>query len=159
MGKYMRSTPEVILKRCVEDTDGCLIWQGKVDKDGYPKSTFVEPDGSKLYRAANALLKRLGKDINGKCVYHTCHNRLCLNPKHLKLVDSIEWIRKKTVKQKRHAIGSRQAAAFLTEAEVFKMKRDRELGMSWKDLADKYGYASRFTVRQAVTKFWKHVEV
>ena len=71
-----------------EDENGCRIWTGAVDKlTGYGITSFIDAAG-RAHRVAYILAYgNYPKRINGRkiCIRHLCHNKLCVNPKHLAL--------------------------------------------------------------------------
>jgi hypothetical protein len=68
----------------LEETSGCLIWQGTVT-NGYGKFT-IGRDYAPYAHGAVAMIKtgRL-KHSKIECAIHSCHNKLCCNPDHLSL--------------------------------------------------------------------------
>ena len=75
----------LLMKKVIQIGD-CLIWQGCVNSDGYPKLTRKLADGSsssniKGHRYVYECTK--GEIPEGHVIRHTCDNTLCLNPDHL----------------------------------------------------------------------------
>lgn len=76
------SLPEKLERLCRWE-QGCLLWSGRADGDGYPLANF---DG-RPERVHRLMYSNYVGDIpEGMHVNHTCWNRSCLNVKHLELV-------------------------------------------------------------------------
>lgn len=66
------------MKKVKKCSNGCWLWLGKPNKNGYG-------------RYANRLAHRYiyetkkGPIPEGMVLRHTCHNRLCVSPEHLKI--------------------------------------------------------------------------
>lgn len=73
-----------IIKKRIKDNikvvNGCFIWQGCVDKNGYG-SFSVENKPSKVHREAYKAYH--GEIKKGSFICHTCDNPSCCNPEHL----------------------------------------------------------------------------
>jgi hypothetical protein len=66
--------------RWVIKSDGCWIWSGATDKDGYGIFSY----GRKSYRAAKLALELDGRPVpKGLYACHTCDNPPCIRPDHL----------------------------------------------------------------------------
>lgn len=64
--------------------DGCWIWQGQTERDGYGK---INRAGNKVILAHRLSYEMHCGPIPGGCVVdHLCHTRRCVNPKHLQAV-------------------------------------------------------------------------
>jgi hypothetical protein len=62
--------------------NGCWIYNGKVDKSGYAN---VHLKGVKVAIHRLSYRNHFKVDPGYNVVMHTCHNKLCWNPEHLKL--------------------------------------------------------------------------
>src|SRR5690348_9816375 len=65
----------------------CHNWNGPLDKDGY--GTFFLMGKNRRAHRVSWLIHR-GPIHNDLIVGHTCRNRRCVNPQHLKLVTAKE---------------------------------------------------------------------
>lgn len=92
------------------NADGCWIWTGAPDKDGYGFLMVRPGDGKvsvvKAHRMAYE--REYGPIPSGLCVLHRCDNPACVRPSHLFLgtqLDNLADMRAKgrAVEQKRRA--------------------------------------------------------
>ena len=83
--------------------DGCWEYTGARGPSGYPSTIMVDGRRVRPYRL---VLEDLSPCPNGHEVDHICHNRICINPKHLRWVTHRENCRNRvrpllTVEEKR----------------------------------------------------------
>lgn len=74
-------TIEKIRLNCIEDENGCWLWQGHVRKNGYCRTT-VRRKPVYVHRLAYKLAKGRMPPSHLD-VRHDCDNRRCCNPDHL----------------------------------------------------------------------------
>jgi len=88
--KVPRSDSEAIASiksRIIEDGNGCWVWQGRLNQNGY---------GTMGFRAASWLVHRVTYEVlaghipEGLVLDHLCRNRACCNPDHLEPVTVAE---------------------------------------------------------------------
>ena len=74
------------------DTDECIEFVGFIDKDGYGRIYCrVTKTNTAAHRAAWVAVN--GPIPKGTFVLHSCHNRRCINIKHLRAGDNAENMR------------------------------------------------------------------
>ncbi len=154
----------------VEKSDGCWLWRGKVNGDGYGMVSLR----SKLLGAHRAVwMLEVGPIPDGLCVLHRCDVRNCVRPDHLflgtKLDNHRDMVAKGRARYVRSGVaevaatvpgafrGSKNARSKLTEETVKVVRRLWEDGLSHDDLAYLFG-VSDTAIRLAITrKTWSHV--
>jgi hypothetical protein len=131
---------------------GCWIWLGSVNKFGHGTAT-----GTLAHRAIYELL--VGPVESGIDVMHLCHNRLCVNPTHLKpgtrkenvdmSVDAGRWnkpLRSKLRKEymSKHSVNGvfPGKSGKLSAEKAVKIRARHERGKSFNDLAADYNVSS-----------------
>lgn len=65
----------------------CWIWQGRINKYGYG---IAKHNGKTIHAHRFAYLMFYGSIPPGMVVHHTCKNKACVNPKHLKPLTASE---------------------------------------------------------------------
>lgn len=75
--------------------DGCWIWTGRLDRDGYGRCRLTIL-GQKRETGAHraAWLSLVGPLPEGSVIDHLCRNRACINPAHLEPVTTGENTRR-----------------------------------------------------------------
>lgn len=110
---------------------GCHEWRAMVKKDGYGHFYFRGKCSYPAHRAAYILFK--GDIPAGKCIMHTCDNRICVNPDHLMIGTTIENIQDMDKKGRR---GTRSKLTF-SDVETIKQMLDNRY--SQEVIAKKFG--------------------
>lgn len=73
---------EYLQRQTVQQADGCWVWPGMLTPDGYGKARFDGKWG-KTHRLMYEALH--GPIPDGMSVLHSCDERRCCNPEHLRL--------------------------------------------------------------------------
>ena len=137
----------------------CWIWTGALKWSGYG-FFWVKKDGKKkmvlAHRFAYALC-RGGFPSRPLMVLHSCHNRKCCNPKHLRSGLAKENTRD-MLKAERQARGAKHGCAKLTEEQVREiLSYSGDKSLSQNKIASMFG-VSRQTISSIQRKIiWAHL--
>jgi hypothetical protein len=135
---------------------GCWLWKGNQTSNGYSVFPITESFTIHAYRFAYAAWK--GEIPRRMCVMHSCDNRLCVNPEHLRLGTHKENTQD-ALSKGRMALGEANGKSKATEAMVHAIRADYK-GPQYGELARlcrRYGLAPT-TIKKIVTGVtWKHV--
>lgn len=159
MSKNRPSNDELrrrLLAKIVVAENGCFIFVGSLNADGYGKMDIWEDHSVTTHRLAWEL--EFGEIPDGLCVLHNCpggDNPACVNPAHLFLGTSIDN-RADCVSKNRHAKGERQGHAKLTVDQVREIRRLQN-DYSRSVLAGKFGVSKRTVQFIIQGKTWKSV--
>lgn len=138
------------LRYQLSETDCWECYSHAIGGGGYPVIGIARKLAS-IHRVS--YLHHYGDIPEGMVIMHTCDNKLCYNPQHLKLATQKENMQDAKIK-KRNAHGIRNGMNKLTEAQVLEI---RNAGGRQKDIAAKYGVCQR-TVNKILNKInWSHL--
>jgi hypothetical protein len=110
----------------LDESTGCLIWQGFVDSGGYGHTTI---NGKTMRAHVASYIANYGEIASGLFVCHKCDVRNCINPQHLFLGTSKDNSLDMSSKN-RSCYGSKTKFSKITEkqaAEIFLDKRPQKL--------------------------------
>jgi hypothetical protein len=130
--------------------DECIDWPFKVNVDGY--GTYQE---SGIPRRANRRVMELtGHHLKSSdIVCHTCHNRRCVNPRHL-YIGTNATNTADAVRAGRMARGPRNANAVFTEDDVREIRRRLAAGHKQRDIATDLGVSQGAICGIATGRSW-----
>jgi Helix-turn-helix domain of resolvase len=131
------------------DANGCWIWLGAKNRDGYGEQWW---DGRlrSVHRLSAHLL--LGLDLNTKlCVLHSCDTPACFNPDHLRTGTQAENILDATLKGR---MGKK-----LRREGVIEIRRLLDRGQSRKAIADRFGVSTQTIGQIASGQTWKYISL
>lgn len=144
----------------VDRTENCWVWIASTDSKGYGQfmSGSRKNADRKLKRAHRVAYELTIGDIpEGLELLHTCDNKLCVNPSHLRPGTHADNMRDMSQKD-RSPRGVKQGRVILTEAEVLEIRATYiPKVISLRDLARRYG-VNKSTIQLIVTgKNWSHI--
>lgn len=143
-----------VFENCTLLDNGCLVWKGQCDKDGYGK-LWYKGSQKRLHRIVYGLCKKwLTSNI---LLRHSCDNPPCCNPDHL-LEGSHQDNKNDSVERKRHSIGEMQGTSVLTESEVLEIRRKYIPWLySLPMLAEEYNVTFSTIYAIIIRKLWSHI--
>lgn len=133
------------------DVEECIIWPFVIHNTGYGKMQFEKREINVHRYVCLMTHGEPAKDRNQAA--HSCGNRKCINPKHLRWATKEENEADKLI-HGTIAMGTRLPQAKLNEETVKEILNSEESGFY---LADKYGISpsSIYRIRHGIS--WKHV--
>lgn len=114
----------------------CWLWKGAVSPNGYGR---FQRDGEN--RMAHREAYRLTYSKEPEVVRHKCHNRLCVNPRHLTAGEHADNMRD-MVEAGRQARGERHGGAILSDEEADEIRSVPTYYGCNQWLADEYGVSA-----------------
>jgi hypothetical protein len=138
----------------IKKTESCWLWTAGHHEFGYG---VMSANGKRMTAHRLSWILHNGKIPKGLHVLHKCDNPRCVNPKHLFLGTQADNMAD-MVQKKRHAEGSRNGHAILTEDKVREARiRYAAGGISQRELAEQFG-VHQVTLGEALRgSHWKHV--
>ena len=128
----------------------CLEWTSGTLLDGYGQTLAY----GKTWRTHRLALHLEGIDVSGHMVLHSCDNRLCCNPDHLRIGTHQDNMDDRSARG-RQASGSKNGNAKLTKEQVLDIRAIR--GMSQTAIAAQFGVGQRTISDIRNRKIWQHI--
>jgi hypothetical protein len=134
--------------------DNCLVWPFKKNKNGYGAITNNKKT-IPVHRFMCILAHGEPPDV-GLEASHSCGNRICVNPRHLRWKTSAENSQEKH-EHGTMAVGERNGNSSLTEADVIKIKSMRG-SLSQRKIAKMFGVSQATVNRLQLGIGWNHIQ-
>lgn len=133
--------------------DACWIWNA--GKAGAYGKFWMDGKTFSAHKASYLLHK--GEVPEFKIIRHTCHQPLCVNPKHL-ILGTYQDNAKDMIESGRVLVGEKNGASTLKERQASEIIRRFNLGHKERTMACEMG-VSRGAVRNITKGFgWKHLK-
>lgn len=130
-----------------KDPDECWNWLGKKTRDGYGA---LRRNGRFMSAHRASYEISTGDSANGYCVMHTCDNKTCVNPRHLKKGTHKENMQDMVAKGRQGKQLPRKKPT-LPARSVLSIRRNYLLGQSKNSLAKEFGISTR-SVRDIIKR-------
>jgi hypothetical protein len=140
-----------------ENNDDCWIWLGTKLKNGYGQFS-LNYKGYLSHRISYEYFNNCKIKI-GMFILHSCDNRECCNPKHLREGTAKENTDDMILRNRNNpTLGEKNGSNKLTQNQVTEIREIYSQGdISQDKLAIEYGIARR-TIRDIINrKIWKHI--
>ena len=134
----------------------CWEWTAALNDAGYGVLRPANQRSGPAVRAHRYSAELAGMNITDLHVLHSCDNRKCVNPSHLRPGTDAENAAD-MVARKRQNVGSARPESKLTESQVIDIRRMLAAGVMHKEIAAQYG-VNRATITMInIGKTWRHV--
>ena len=154
-----RNNPEVFWSMVAmrESDEECWLWLGAIDKQGYGK--VGNPDGKTQLRAHRLALIHSGTEVPvDTFVLHSCDNKRCCNPAHLRVGSPIENIADRRSRQPGSwAKGERVGTSRLTEGDVLLIRHLFSKRIHQTTIAKSFGIAQTTVSAIVNRKIWTYL--
>lgn len=132
----------------------CLLWPFSFNPDGYGAAKWGKRTSITAHRAMCRLAHGEPPSSDHHAA-HSCGNRACVNPRH------IRWATVSENQMDKHShgrmpVGEAVHSAKLTTRKVRAMKHMRRSGLSYQVIAERFGVARSTATRAIVGDYWRH---
>lgn len=154
---YTRTPHERLMSRVVQHPDGCWEWSGPT-VGGYSRVGNVPGATPKnVYGHIVSYEHHVGEVPEGMFVLHSCDNRRCVNPDHLRTGTRQDNMNDK-VERDRQVRGERQVHAKLTAPMVLEIRERHAVGdVTLTSLAQEFDVDVASIHNIVKRKTWKHI--
>ena len=132
------------------ETDDCTLWPHSITTSGYPQMTH--PSGERYAHRA-ALIETVGIPADGMQAAHSCGNRTCVNPRHLRWATSTENEADKIAHGRRHR-GETHWSTAIKNSDVAVMKQMKADGYTYRQIGERFGMHRASASRIIRGKSW-----
>lgn len=143
--------------RVKSSRDGCWIWTGAKERDGYGK---MKADGREVTLHRFSWRIHFGEITPGMFVCHRCDNPACVRPNHLFLGTAAENNadrHKKGRSRFGNCSGEKNGRSVLTDSIVREIRRLAAAGIRQNDIAERFSISPPQIHYVVNRKTWKHI--
>ena len=161
--RYHPGTINTIMNRfyshvMLPDENGCMIYIGAKNHYGYG----IFYDRTRQIRAHRFSYERhLGKIPNGLFVMHSCDNPQCVAPEHLSVGTHQDNMNDCKRKSRNYLIPARYGhdsnLSKLKEKDVIEIRKQLEMGLSIKNIANRFNVTTQNIKYIKIKKIWAHI--
>ena len=134
-----------MLAQTVTTATGCMEWQRTFLSNGYGAITHKR----RVWTAPRLLLHLQGRLPPGLHALHSCDNRPCINPEHLRAGTHVENVR--------DAVTRRRNYTKLRAADIPAIRHMRDRGDPLREIAARFGVAPTTVASIVLGNTWSHV--
>jgi hypothetical protein len=137
----------------IDKTENCWNWIGDISEGGYGEIGInCKPKMAHRY----SYEKFIGTIKKGLFVLHSCDNRRCVNPEHLRQGTQAENLNDASLRD-RLIKGSAVKVSKLKEEDIGEIRRLYEEGLSQLKIGELYGVHQTMISTIVRRKWWKHL--
>lgn len=133
--KSMRRDLQERFWQKVNKTDSCWLWTGARLRTGYG-SIRIKKKSERAHRIAYQIA--VGDIPEGCLILHSCDNKICVNPSHLKVGDHRDNTLE-AIERGLHPVGERSKKAKLSNLDVSLIRAGLREGILGSILAKRFG--------------------
>ena len=153
----MRFNLDTLLTRATPAQNGCVELPAS-SKVGYAQLW----DGERVVYAHRVVAELAhGQPLDGQLAIHSCDNRKCINPEHLRWGtakdNSQDAVLRNRLIGRNHVRGDAHPSTRLTTNDVRTIRQLRADGAIYREIAQRYGISIQAVAAICTNKTWKEV--
>jgi hypothetical protein len=151
-----RLSIESRLQKHIKKLDGCWVFTGSLDKDGYGVFNYGRGKQVRAHRMSYEFY--ISQIPKGYLVCHKCDNPSCINPSHLFLGSHKDNTQDMIKKDRKICLkGSKHHYSKITETDVLAIRQKRLLGLKLKNIGNEFAISFQTVSSICKGKTWKHI--
>lgn len=151
---YKSMLDRITEKVTYEPNSGCWLWTGGLSSYGYGATQF---QGRQLLMHRVVFEMYNGAVPGTGVLCHRCNVRSCVNPDHI-YIGTAQSNVMDAVRSGRHAHGTTHGCSKLSDCKVRQMRELSATGMTYADIAKRFGVARPTAAKACKGMSWQHVK-